>query len=559
MKDYAPQHTHPPQPLADLQLSHNEGRPPTGPLGGSVSSRVVARYPDLSTLGDTLAARLSVSPDRLLVTAGGDDALLRVCLATLGHGGEALIAEPTFEMIPRYVRMAGGTLRSIDWPEGAFPTDDFLAAIRPNTRIVFLVSPNNPTGAVASHDDLERIALALPETLLVLDAAYAEYADEDLTAAALQHDNVVVVRTLSKAWGLAGLRVGYALGSPEWIERLRAAGNPYPVSIASAAIALERLSTGEGDMRESVRVTREQSRMLIAALDKIGVRCSAPSQANFVLLRGINAAWVQAAMESLGIAIRRFPDNPSLTDAIRVSMPGTPQAFARLLAALHTVLSPQALLFDLDGVLADVSGSYRVAIQQTAASLGLVLSTADIERAKAQPGANDDWVVTHRLLAERGVEVSLAEVTSRFEGLYQGIEGKQGLKDREVPCAPTALLTAWAKRYSLAVVTGRPRADALEFLRRYQLQDLFKAIVCREDTTLKPSPDPVLLALKLLSCERAWMLGDTPDDLVAARTAGVVPIGVIPPGGNEENAARALSANGAAHILRQTADLKELL
>src|SRR6185437_15528386 len=103
-----------------------------------------------------------------------------------------------------------------------------LAQLDNKTAIVVIVSPNNPTGGVASLDDVRRIAAAAPRSLLLLDQAYIEYADEDIGSAVLDLANVVVVRTMSKAWGLAGCRVGYAVGSSDVIAVLRAAGGPYP-------------------------------------------------------------------------------------------------------------------------------------------------------------------------------------------------------------------------------------------------------------------------------------------------------------------------------------------
>jgi len=527
-----------------LDLSKNEGRSPRldETASSSVTAIALARYPDLLQLRQALADNYGVAPERLLVTAGGDDALLRLCLMT-ARGRQAVVATPTFEMIPRYVALAGGELVTVPWPGGAFPTAAVLAATSSDTAIVFVVSPNNPTGAVASRADLQRIANALPDAIVVLDAAYAEFADDDLITCAEQLPNVVIVRTLSKAWGLAGLRVGCAIAAPEVIQRLHASGNPMPVSIASAHTALRRLQNGRADVADYVAEVRSQRAELAALLTRLGLPPVEPCQGNFVLAHGAKPTWLVAALAALGIAIRRFPDQPELADAVRIALPGEPVGYRSLALALETVLAPRAMLFDMDGVLADVSESYRVAIVTTASEFGVNITEADIVAAKLRGNANDDWQLTRLLMAERGVQRSLEAVIERFEACYLK------LRDRERLMISVERLCSWKQRFRLAVVTGRPRQQAEYFLEQFGIRELFDAVVCREDAALKPDPAPVRLAMQQLQVTTAWMLGDTVDDMVAARKAGVLPIGV----------GAAVPKDSAACVLNNPEDLENLL
>jgi HAD superfamily phosphatase len=265
---------------------------------------------------------------------------------------------------------------------------------------------------------------------------------------------------------------------------------------------------------------------------------------------------VTDACVALGVGIRRFPDRDGLRDRVRITLPGDPDDFARLEHVLATALAPDALLFDLDGVLVDVGGSYRRAIVDTAASFGVVVSQHDIETAKSSGGASDDWELTRRLIADRGVVVDYREVTARFELLYQGNGTEPGLKANERPLVDASVWARWAQTLPLAVVTGRPRVDAEEVLDRFGLLSNTSVLVTREDAPLKPDPAPILLALERLAVEHAWMVGDTRDDIEAARSAGVLPIGVAPPGANPL-AAKALTP--AARTLDRTHDLEELL
>ncbi len=326
----------PPYPV-DLWLNRNEGLAPPpallGELGQSIPE-LVRRYPSVSELEQFIAERTGLPRERVLASAGADDAISRACLVMLDRGRELILPTPTFEMIEQYAGLAGGGIIEVDWLSGRYPTAAVTAAVTDRTAMIAVVSPNNPTGAIAQIEDLRHISAAAPRALLLVDLAYTEFADEDLTQAASALPNALVVRTLSKAWGLAGLRVGYALGPPRVIRWLRTVGNPYAVSGLSAALAKQRLDHGDGSLRVFVTRVRMERVELSAALREIGAD-PLPSQANFVLARFPNAAATWDGLARCGIAVRAFPGHPRLDDCLRITCPGEPAAFARLLNALR--------------------------------------------------------------------------------------------------------------------------------------------------------------------------------------------------------------------------------
>ncbi|MCC6527050.1 MAG: TIGR01548 family HAD-type hydrolase [Polyangiaceae bacterium] len=547
-----------PAPL-DLYLDANEGgRPPPALLAalGGKDTDELRRYPRPAALEAALARHYGVKQEELCLTCGVDDALDRACRALLDPSREVVLPWPTFEMLPRYIAWSGAKLVEVDWPEGPYPLAAVEAAVTPRTAAIFVVSPNNPTGAVATGAELAALSRAAPHAMLLVDLAYAEFADEDLTRAALALPNAIAFRTLSKAWGLAGLRVGVALGRPEHIGWLRTAGHPFGVSSASIAIALARLEMGDAGLADYVARVRVERTALAALLRELGAHAPA-SQGNFVLCRPRDPLWLRDGLAGLGIGVRAWPGNPKLGALARVTCPGDPATYARLEAALRAVLRPEAVLFDMDGVLADVSQSYRRAIVETAASFGVALSAEDVARGKAAGGANNDWELTRRLCAERGVEAPLAEVMKRFERLYQGTADAPGLWRAE-PLIPTrALCERLARRVKLGIVTGRPRADAERFLATHGVRELFGALVCMEDGPLKPDPAPVRTALDELGVTSAWLVGDTPDDVAAARAAGVVPVGFA--GHGDATTQAALGRAGAAVVLESLDRLEGLL
>ena len=554
-----------PAPVAadSLRLDGNEGSLPDKELLRELAGQPVEllrEYPDLVDLERRIAQRHGVSPDRVLVTDGADGAMDRLFRAFLEPGRELVVPVPTFEMIHRFAAVCGAEVVTVPWTDG-FPLDRIGERLGPRTAVVAVVSPNNPTGAVISSGELEGLAsrAAAAGALVLLDHVYAEYADDDLTREALEHENVVVLRTFSKAWGLAGCRVGYAVASPPVISILRNAGNPYPVSALSARVALKRLDEGGEAMRRHVAAVRRERSRLRDWLRQRGVPVPR-SQGNFLIADfGERAGFIRRALAALGVLVRAFPHRPEIATGLRISLPGDEEAFRRLLAALETVLEPQALLFDLDGVLAGVEASYNAAIIATLASFDVELTPEELRTATLAGNANNDWVLSRRLLAERGVSASLEEVTRRFQELYLGDDGVPGLRERERLLVPAERLAAWAGRLPLAVVTGRPRAEAEWFLERQGIAGLVSALVCQEDGPAKPDPAPVRLALERLGVERAWMLGDTPDDLAAAAAAGALPLAVPAPGAEGAATTAALERAGAAAVLAATTDLEALL
>ena len=552
-----------------LKLDGNEGNPPPRKLLEDLAVADLSRlrdYPDARPLESEIAERLGVDPARVIVTAGADDALDRVFRAYLRPGRRLILPVPAFEMMYRFAAVVGGEILPVPWTD-AFPTDEVITALDESVSLVAMISPNNPTGRTATASDLERVAEAASKVdsgaafgaMVLLDHAYVEYSEQDLTAVAERLDNVVTVRTFSKAWGLAGCRVGYAVASPEVATVLRNVGNPFPVAGLSLAAVRAQTTTGEAALTEHVERIREGRAQLTERLARLGIE-ACPSQGNFVLADfGARSDFVFRGLAALGVRVRRFPHRPEIAEALRITVPDEADDLNKLLEALETCLAPQALLFDLDGVIADVEASYRRCILETAGGFGVEVTREEVATEVLAGDANNDWVLTQRIMAGRGVEVSLDDITKAYQEAYLGTSTSPGLRESERMLVPVDVLSRLAERLPLAIVTGRPREEAEWFLDKEELTDLFPTVVCMEDGPLKPDPAPVQLARSRLAVERAWMVGDTPDDIRAATAAGVLPIGVVAPGPNPTASTAALRESGAATVLGTINDLQELL
>lgn len=213
-----------------------------------------------------------------------------------------------------------------------------------------------------------------------------------------------------------------------------------------------------------------------------------------------------------------------------------------------------AVIFDMDGVLASVGRSFNLAIERAAAEFGVILTQEEIAIAKQKGNANNDWILTQRMLAAKGVEKDLTTVTEIFEEHYQGTATRVGLCTTEILIPSKGVLQEIIDRCDgkVAILTGRPRKDCLKFLQLHGLEAWFPHCVCMGETKPKPSPEGVVLAAKLLGVEvrDCIMIGDTPDDVRAGKSAGARAYGVITP---EEEAEHYLG------IINETAGMRQSL
>ena len=321
-----------------VRLDHNERlfpAPELASLLARVPASALTRYPDASGLERRLANLWGLEPDRVLVTAGADDAIDRICRRQLAGGRDMITVAPTFEMMPYFAGLAGGRVLEISTLADPAPRAPILERVCKRTGLVTVISPHNPTGRAVPASRMLDIAERLPSgAMLLADLAYAEFADSDPTPALLERDNILIVRTLSKAWGLAGLRVGCVLGSREAIAALRTCGPPFPLSGPSIWLAERALAMGDRITAPYVVAVRSERGRLFAALRTWGAEPFA-SEANFVLAAGNGSTGLHGRFRSAGIAVRSFA---TLPDLIRITLPGDEATFRRVLTVLDTTL-----------------------------------------------------------------------------------------------------------------------------------------------------------------------------------------------------------------------------
>ena len=320
-----------------VALNANESPwPPPGDAGATLH-----RYPDPqpAALVQRLAQIYGVRAEQVLVGRGSDEAIDLLVRAFCRAGVDAVaISPPTFGMYAVCAKVQGAAVQEIPLrADFTLDADALLVRLTPAVRIVFVCSPNNPTGGLVPLATIERLAEALRgRALLIIDEAYIEFADTPSAATLLdRYEHLGVLRTLSKAWALAGARIGSLLAAPEVIALLRRIMPPYPLPTPCVDAALTVLQDGGAALvRERIATVRGERTRLAAALPSLpGVRAVLPSQANFLAVRFTDAAAVYADLLRAGIVVRDIRRYLGLADALRISI-GTPEQNDALLAAL---------------------------------------------------------------------------------------------------------------------------------------------------------------------------------------------------------------------------------
>ncbi|MDQ3426057.1 MAG: histidinol-phosphate transaminase [Actinomycetota bacterium] len=328
-----------------VKLASNEG--PFGPFPAAQeaiarASLELNRYPDGGAwrLGHALAARHDVPFRNVTVCSGADAVIGYLAMVTLDPGDEAITGWPSFPSYVLDTLKLGGVPVRVPLRDNRFDLEAILAAITPRTKLVFIAAPNNPTGTTSSRAELETyFAQVPPHVLTVLDQAYFEYVEdpdypdaiEEFAKAGL---NVLVLRTFSKIFGLAGLRVGYGVGPEEVIAAIAKVRRAFDVSSIGQEAALASLAD-----REEIPRRRTANRDAMAVLDAVlrerGLEPAGPAVANFVFVEVGDAAAVNQALLKQGVIVR--PLGPfGAPDALRITV-GRPEEIAFLADALDAV------------------------------------------------------------------------------------------------------------------------------------------------------------------------------------------------------------------------------
>jgi histidinol-phosphate aminotransferase len=302
-----------------------------------ITAEEIARYPERAPVEAIVADYLRIASGELLLTNGVDEAIHLLCETFLQPDDEVLIVVPTFAMYE--IAAAATGARVIQVPTGTnfqFPASDLLSRITPRTRLITLANPNNPTGSVALPAALIEIARRAPEAAILIDEAYFEFYGETLMGQWRDLPNIFVARTFSKAYGLAGLRIGVLAGSSNYISMVNRVSSPYNVNgiaLACLPVALQDCNY----VSDYVGHVRQGRDLLQQEFAQWGIR-SWPSRANFVLASfgSLKGVFIQS-MRGRGILVRDRSSDYGCEGCVRITL-GTLEQTARLLKELRETL-----------------------------------------------------------------------------------------------------------------------------------------------------------------------------------------------------------------------------
>jgi histidinol-phosphate aminotransferase len=333
---------HPPLAGRDaLRLDFNENTLAASPKViarlRQVTAEGLTKYPEREGVERIAAAHFGLQETQVLLTNGVDEAIHLVCAAFLEEDDEAMVSTPTFFMYEVSAGMMTAHVKKVQADASLeFPYERFLAAITPRTKLIMVASPNNPTGAVVSREQLLAICAAAPQAVVMVDEAYYHFFGESVMADVGKVPNLTVARTFSKAYGLANLRIGMLAGSAELMKYVRKVSSPYNVN----GVALDCLPVALADEVYVAWYASQVRAGLMRMMD--GLRALGvdffPSHANFVLMKiGTKHAELVKAMRARGVLLRDRSTDPGCDGYVRITV-GVEEHVTRGLAALRESL-----------------------------------------------------------------------------------------------------------------------------------------------------------------------------------------------------------------------------
>lgn len=523
-----------------------------------ISAEEIGKYPDERKLVKLLADYYRVDEECIMLTNGADEGIRCVMDACIERGDEVVMVDPTFSIFEIVCKICSAEIKKVPYRKNLeYPVDEVINSIGEKTKIVVVVNPDSPTGSWINRKEFIRILEGARDSFVLLDETYHHFAGETFVDLVRNYSNLIVIHSFSKAFGLAGLRLGYLVSQPENIKEIKKARLPFSVSSMAVAAGCEAMKDIDY-IKYVVKEVNVEKEFLHRKLDEIGVEMK-KTYTNFVLIDvGKKSKDVCKHLMENGILVKSLHEVPLLSKYIRVAV-GKREDNEMLIDALRKVLPPQAIIFDVDDVLIDVSRSYIMCIKKTAEYF--LEDNVEIDEIKEYKlkGYNNDWELTHALLESRKVSVSINRISEKFQELYSGKDW-DGLVRNEKCLIKKKVLRKLAAKYHLAVVTSRPKNEAEHAFQRFGLKEFFDVLIAMEDMGEKQKPDPygIRIAMEKMKVKRAIYVGDNVEDMRSANAAGVTAIGVVR-GKNRERIKNVLRNAGAQYIIGDVNKILEVV
>ena len=544
----------------DLKLDFNENL--IGPSHKvirairNIKPEKIKFYPFYEKLIEAIAAYNKVNTENVIPVNGTDEGYRYIFDAYCSFGDNVLTVTPAFSMPKIYASIANCNYKEVPYKKRwEFPIEEFLEEIDNSIKLIILTSPNSPTGELISDENIICIIEKAKNSLVIIDETYSNYANKTYMEYSKKYDNVLILKSMSKDFATAGLRLGYLVGNKDIIDNIKRIASPYSVNSVAAVAGVAALE--DTYHVECVKKEIEKSKKyLTEELSEIADEVY-PSFTNFICINfGDKAEYIYKKLLKNKIKTKML--SGIAKNCFRLTIP--PLRDAKRLVKVLKDKKP-LIVFDMDGVLIDASASYRIAIQETYMYFSKKqVSLSEIQEWKNKGGFNNDWILTQKLLEEAKVKVKFEDIVQKFNEFYFGNDG-DGLISNERWLISKEELQKLAKKYDLAIFTGRQRHEAIFALKNAGVEDLFAPIITMDEVKeeQKPSPKGLEIIKNILKPEKIYYLGDTRDDIKAGISANVPTIGVLPPQDKSENLKNILKNDGAIGILNDVCDLIKFL
>lgn len=518
----------------------------------------ISFYPFYGELSQKIADYQGFSIDNIKVTNGADEAIQGIIQTYLEDGESLLTLDISFEMPVIYTQVQSGNVIKVPFKEKwIFPIDDFLKELNnPKVKVVYIATPNNPTGSIISEQDLKKILEKAKGKVVLIDETYANYSGFSYKNYVKIYDNVFIVKSFSKDFALAGMRLGYIISDEANIKNLKKVISPFSVNSYAMKAGIAALDDLEyfDLIKKEIEASKEDLKNFF---ELMGGKVYS-SYANFLLVDfGLKAEFIHKKFSENNIAVKLFKKGSLLENHLRISIP-TKKGVENIKQALSVKPS---LVFDMDGVLVNAGNSYRVAIEKTYEKFsGKTITQEEIQKVKNLGGLNNDWDLTKYLLEKQGINVSYSDIVDAFQKIYWD-DGK-GIINNETPLFNKELFEKLAKNYNLSIFTGRLRNEALFALEKFGIKDFFYPVITTDDIPHgKGKPDSFGLnkTKDMTISSSYYYFGDTIDDMISAKNAGFIPVGVLPPMDKSDELSSALVSNGARFVVKSVNEIENIL
>ena len=544
-----------------LKLDNNENVYGISDLAHStlknVSKEELGFYPNPEKLIDKLSLTYELNKENILLTNGAQDAL-KLCFDTyLETNDEILTYDYEYFDLILYAKNNGAVIKKIEYDEKfVINSEKIIESISDKTKILYVSTPDEYTGSIIKPSFIEQIAQKFPNILIIADCSYINFDEEtvfeDYIDKAKKLDNVVIIKSFSKDYALAGLRIAFIAASENIIKNLKKIILPNNVNSVAINCAISALDD-KNRINEIKELNSKAKEELYEGLKALGYK-PYESHGNFILCDfGKYCKYYYEKLKKNGVIVKNFSEDSLFNSCLRIGVPKT----SGVKYILKLLKVKDMLIFDIDGVIFDIINSHVVAIAETFKYFtGQEADKSEILRLKNLGGMSCDWDVALHLLKNSGYDIQMPELISVFQNFFFNpaykTENKKYLIDEEKLLIPKETFEKITEKYDLVIFTGRLKDEINYSFNKFGIGKYFYHFVFGDDlpkNMLKPNPYGILKILDICPHKSIRYLGCGVDGIIAANMAKIETIGVVSPDSDFNSTVNSFKHLGAKYIL----------